>query len=117
MTMSGVFGEPVELAESCTIGMWIALALLAFHCKVPQYLLLTLSYRQQMSDDAILFSVDFPRTKPKDFFGIRNDGDSFALETLRRRCCSDGKSSVALAVSSHGQCDVAAILKTDGTCP
>lgn len=70
-----------------------------------------------MSDDAILFSVDFPRTNPKDFFGIRDEGDSFVLETLRRRCCSDGKSSVAVAVSSHGQADVAAILKRDGTCP
>lgn len=74
------------------------------------------SCRQRKRDDTLLFSVDFPRAKPKDSFRIINDGYKFELEAeKRRRCCGDGREpSLAIAVSSHGPRDIIAILKRDG---
>ena len=69
-----------------------------------------------MRDDALLFSVDFPRAKPKDYFRIIEEGNTFKLEAEKvRRCCGDGQEpTLTIAVSCHGPRDIAIVLKRDG---
>jgi hypothetical protein len=74
------------------------------------------SYRQKNFNDAILFSVDFPGTRPKDCYCIIEEGDTFRIKAEKeRQCCGDGQeSALAIVVSSHGTSDVMAVLKRDG---
>lgn len=77
------------------------------------------SYRREhRTDKALLFSLDFPaETRQKDCFRIGTDGNTFRLETDRKRLRFGywSKPNLAIAVSSHGTHDVVVALSRDGT--
>lgn len=97
--------------------MSIAWGSLEFACKELGVVPLICSFRQNLLDDSILLSLDFPMdVNPKDCYKIL-DQFPLKLDPERRRICRDALKSpaLAIAVSSHGIHDVIAVLCRDGT--
>jgi len=69
------------------------------------------------TDDSLLLSLDFPSdSRPHDFYQILNR-ETFRLEPNQRRMCCDiepKRPTLAVAVTSHGNHDIIAVLTRDG---